>query len=129
MPGFYDTPQWRALRKATLARFPMCSVRGCGHKARHVDHIFTLRAYPHRSLDPTNLQTLCPAHHSALTRAYDNGRLHGACDTDGRPLDPAHPWLQHSNTDAIKAANSTALRIPSALGAQLKAAYVRGDRR
>ena len=39
-----------------------------------------------------NLQTLCHYHHSLLTAAFDSDRMRGACDINGDPLDPDHPW-------------------------------------
>lgn len=82
--------EWRKVRDAHLALKPWC--RACGRRATMVDHIETVRAAPHRRLDPTNLQSLCRACHAKVTKAFDSGSTIGACDVTGRPLDPRHPW-------------------------------------
>src|SRR5215204_462340 len=64
----YDR-DWQRVRKRHLAQHPTC-VR-CGAPGLDVDHITTVRAAPHRRLDPTNLQTLCHSCHSRLTQLYD----------------------------------------------------------
>lgn len=53
---------WRRLRNEHLRKHPKC-VR-CGEPAQEVDHIIPRSVAPERRLDPTNLQSLCKAHHS-----------------------------------------------------------------
>ncbi|MEJ6847512.1 HNH endonuclease [Sinorhizobium fredii] len=124
-PYDYD---WHRLSVRFLKAHPICMVRGCGRRSRHVDHIVTVRAAPHRRLDWSNLQALCHQHHSRLTHAYDQGRLTGACDLDGLPLDPNHPWAQATQQQAIAVANRRPVSDPL-VAARLKRGYVRGDRR
>lgn len=81
---------WSTLRDKHLTAHRNCVV--CGEPAVIVDHIVTVKQNPRRRLDPSNLQSLCRRHHNILTKAYDEGRHTGACDEDGRPLDPDHPW-------------------------------------
>lgn len=119
---------WQRLSKRFLKVHPMCMVRGCGRQAKHADHIVTVRAAPHLRLEWSNLQALCHQHHSRLTHAYDQGRLNGACDVDGMPLNPAHPWAQATQRNAIEAVNRKAAADPS-VAARLKLGYVRGERR
>ena len=123
-PAFYTSPQWRALRKQHLRRQPRCVV--CGRAAEHVDHIANIKGAPHRRLDPFNLQSLCHAHHSILTKAYDAGSIAGACDADGNTLDPSHPWAAGSNAEAIVAANAPKRPADPSLPARLKRQAVRG---
>lgn len=87
----YDR-DWQRVRKRHLAQHPTC-VR-CGAPGLDVDHITTVRAAPHRRLDPTNLQTLCHSCHSRLTQLYDGQRKQPAgAALSGAPLDPQHPWF------------------------------------
>lgn len=107
----YDRP-WERLRKMHLRKYPTCVVPGCGNRAVDVDHIVSVAVAPRRRLDPMNLQSLCHKHHSILTQAYDRGTVRGACDVDGMPLDPQHPWAQADNAAAIVAANMAPAAAP-----------------
>ena len=96
--GFYDTPQWKALRRLALQRdgyrctICRCDVRGKG-KAR-VDHIHSIHARPDLALMLSNVRTLCPEHDNQAHREKPKGQ--GAqrdarftikgCDIDGWPL-------------------------------------------
>ena len=103
--GFYDSPEWKALRRLALIRdgyrctVCRCSVRGKG-KAR-VDHIISIHARPDFALVLSNLRTLCPEHDNQAHREKPKGQgakrdarftIRGA-GSDGMPLDPRHPWL------------------------------------
>ena len=123
----YDDPRWKQLSRRHRAAHPVCSVAGCGKRAELVDHIVTVKAAPHRRLDPSNLQSMCWSCHNRLTRAYDAGSIRGACDVDGLSLDPSHPWNAVDNAAAIKAANTKQQPSP-ALAARLKLGAVRGRR-
>jgi 5-methylcytosine-specific restriction endonuclease McrA len=63
MPGFYSTPQWRALRLKALQRAGWCceecgaSVRAKG--ASRVDHRLPLRRRPELALALDNLTVKC----------------------------------------------------------------------
>lgn len=122
--GPYDQ-EWATLSARHRRYHPVCEVVGCGHKAEHVDHIITIAARPDLRLDPTNLQSLCQHHHSALTMAYDSGRLDGACDPDGMPLDPSHPWNSGSSAEAIRNTNNRPKADPI-IAARLKRRFVNG---
>lgn len=123
----YDR-SWEILRLKYLRFNPKCEVVGCGDRAEQVDHILTVRDAPHLRLEWTNLQALCWHHHAALTRVYDDGRLDGACDVHGLPLDPGHPWAQPDSRAAIEVANRRRPADPSTK-AKLKRQYVRGKNR
>lgn len=65
LPGakFYQTPEWRGLRYATLEKYGN-KCQACGRSPNngtiiHVDHIKPRSYYPELALDPDNLQILC----------------------------------------------------------------------
>lgn len=120
---FYNDARWKRLAKRHLKAHPWCSVVGCEERAFHVDHIETIEEAPHRRLDPTNLQGLCANHHNVVTAAYDSGTIRGACDANGSPLDPEHPWNQPSNRAATEAVNQPPSADPQ-LAARLKRRFV-----
>jgi 5-methylcytosine-specific restriction enzyme A len=109
--GFYDTPQWKALRRLALIRdgyrctVCRCDVHGKG-KAR-VDHIHSIHARPDLALVLSNLRVLCPSCDNQAHREKGGapgvprqGKPRDArfvirgCDAQGRPLDPSHSWRQ-----------------------------------
>ena len=69
--AFYYSPAWRALRAHHLSVFPRCDK--CGGPARVVDHVVPRRVAPSRSLDPSNLRSLCWSCHSSKTAQGDGG--------------------------------------------------------
>lgn len=102
MPGdrYYQTPQWRALRRACLKRDGYrCTAPGCTSTERLIaDHIVSRRKGGSDTL--ANLRTLC-AHHDAQVKEttkgtrWNNGQPTGAGhDINGRPRDPTHPWAR-----------------------------------
>ena len=121
--------KWTRLSRRHLAQHPTCAVSGCGKRAELVDHIVNVKVAPWRRLDPSNLQSLCWACHNRLTRAYDLGSIRGACDQDGNPLDPSHPWAMSTNAEAIRAANTTAKASPIVAARLKQSAVLRGNRR
>jgi hypothetical protein len=110
--GFYQSKEWKRLRAQHIKRFPLCAVKGCGAKAKIVDHIVSVKRAPNRKLDPLNLQSLCAFHHGVITAAYDKDSIAGQCDVDGYPMDPNHPWNQSGNAAAIATVNSKAKPDP-----------------
>lgn len=106
----------------------MCLRKGVWERARHVDHNHTIKDRPDLRLEPTNFVSLCESHHDLLTRAYDMGDIRGACDDNGMPLDPRHPWAQASPEAAMQAVNApiTKQDPPPGLTAALKRRAVRG---
>ena len=108
-PGrsFYRTERWRALRKAFLAKNPVCG--HCGAPARHVDHVRPHRGDVGLFFDVRNLYPLCHSCHSSKTVTSDGGfgnprkdvtqpepERCSACSLDGEPLDGRHPWNSRS---------------------------------
>lgn len=116
---------WQVLRVQHLAAHPLCVL--CGGPGVDVDHRESVRAAPHRRLDPLNLMTLCHRHHSILTQAHDAGgsinpnapvQASGQVDEAGRQLDPSHPWYD-GPTDALARRGARA---------RMKAAAIKGNR-
>jgi 5-methylcytosine-specific restriction protein A len=66
----YNTPQWRSLRAAHLAKYPWCVDCLNDHVhtfATDVDHIKRHDGDQVLFFDETNLQSLCKSHHSSKT--------------------------------------------------------------
>jgi 5-methylcytosine-specific restriction endonuclease McrA len=62
---FYDSVQWRALRKKHIRRDPFCAYhKGTVAEGRVVDHVRPRRLYPKLELDPLNLETCCDRCHN-----------------------------------------------------------------
>ena len=62
--------RWRAFRAAALAASPLCAdclARGVVTPATEAHHVAKLRDAPERRLDPSNVMSLCRAHHSMRT--------------------------------------------------------------
>ena len=69
MDKFYDTAAWRRLRREHARMHPLCVE--CEREGRVtaldvVDHIVPRKIDPRRSLDPTNLRSLCHEHHNRI---------------------------------------------------------------
>lgn len=96
MAGPYDY-SWQRLRKAKLARDPLCELRhqGCTLAATEVDHIVSIRRGGAR-LHWDNLQSVCRACHSQKSAYVDQrGKAvptKGCDPATGRPLDQSHWW-------------------------------------
>lgn len=64
--AFYDSPEWRKARKATIKRDPIC--KECKQaKSTHADHKTAMRDGG-APLDPKNLQGVCHTCHARKTR-------------------------------------------------------------
>lgn len=104
--GFYDTPQWKALRRLALIRDGYCCVicrRDVSGKGNaRVDHIQSIDDWPDLALVLSNLRTLCAEHDNQAHRekrkhkgeARDARFVVRGCDADGMPVDSTHPWLK-----------------------------------
>jgi 5-methylcytosine-specific restriction protein A len=73
----YESRRWRErIRPAQLRQFPLCCLCEAENRvtaAQHVDHIVPIRDGG-APFDFANLRSLCHSHHSAVTRAWQNGR-------------------------------------------------------
>jgi hypothetical protein len=100
--GFYQSPEWRKLRRAALTRdryrCTICGVTVAKPGQATVDHVQPVRTHPHLALSLDNLRTLCRMHdnqsHREKRRAPGAAREErfGGCDANGTPLDPGHHW-------------------------------------
>lgn len=99
---FYNSKQWKDVRKAQLQKYPLCAHCFEAHvhtTATCVDHKIAMAVGGH-PVDPDNLESLCQSCHSKKTIRRDGGfgnRYHNeylvdGCDTNGMPLDSSHPW-------------------------------------
>jgi len=94
---YYHSTAWRKLRRVALERDGgKCVVKGCGADAVVVDHILSRRLGGADTLH--NLRCLCRLHDNQIKEQENGGRRSGgkpvvrACDAQGMPLDPTHPW-------------------------------------
>jgi 5-methylcytosine-specific restriction endonuclease McrA len=85
---------WQVRREQQLIKEPLCwlcAQRGLVVEATVADHIV-----PHKgdvaAFISGELQSLCKPCHDKLAQERDHKGFHSAVDTDGYPLDPAHPW-------------------------------------
>lgn len=78
LDDFYKGAAWVRLRRWWIRRNPLCvrcEERGVVTPGRVVDHIVERRDDPSRSLDATNLQTLCHRCHTIKTNEEKSKRL------------------------------------------------------
>lgn len=57
-----------------------------------VDHIIPHKGDQKLFWDRKNWQVLCPDHHDIAKQQEEHGKIRSGTDTNGRPLDPNHPW-------------------------------------
>jgi 5-methylcytosine-specific restriction endonuclease McrA len=73
----HNSARWRyQVQPMQLRHHPlccMCQAEGRVEAAKHVDHIRPLRDGG-AAFDPSNLRSLCHAHHSSVTRQWQNQR-------------------------------------------------------
>jgi hypothetical protein len=101
--AYYTTPHWKALKEACHRRDGYrCTVPGCQTPTYRLtcDHIERRPNVDH----PTpfdglsNTRTLCGNHDAQVKelpsglRRRDGKAIVKGVDTNGRPLDPSHPW-------------------------------------
>lgn len=90
---FYRTAEWKRLRRAVLARDPICKTPGCGCTSVAVDHIVERRRGGSDTM--ANLRGLCAQCHNQRSRGGEP-RAKG-CHADGTPRDPGHWWNTNNN--------------------------------
>jgi 5-methylcytosine-specific restriction protein A len=106
---FYLSLEWRSLRAATLKRdryrCTQCATPIHGKGQARVDHIVTRRANPALALDPNNVRSLCVPCDAKRHREKGNPRhdFTSACDQQGNPTDPLHPWASPGRGTHTKA--------------------------
>lgn len=92
---WYDTPQWRELRRKHLLRYPYCNCpqhRGKRVRANIVDHIEPHHGNEALFWDQNNLQSLTKECHDGPKRRKEKSGLWPGSDANGEPADPEHPW-------------------------------------
>jgi 5-methylcytosine-specific restriction endonuclease McrA len=106
MTDFYQTPAWKALRRAALRRdgyrCAICKRDVSGKGQSRVDHVRPVSTHPHLALSLANLRVLCANHDNQSHRekwrgagaAREEKFVITGCDANGVPLDPAHHWRQ-----------------------------------
>jgi len=78
--------RWFALNPLCVS----CKDRGIVRLATELDHIKPLDFGG--ADEPSNWQGLCTQCHDYKTRRDLGRKGSGACDANGQPLDPDHPW-------------------------------------
>ena len=97
---FYNTSAWRRVaRKQALLdagyQCQRCHVSLAGLKqGAHVHHRKPYRAAPALGTERLNLLPLCRSCHDAEHHEMKRGGKRGACDENGMPLNPNHPWFK-----------------------------------
>lgn len=69
--SFYNSSQWRKLRKRYITEFPLCEVcerSGVVRAASVVDHIKPSRLFPESRTEWSNLQAMCKKHHDTKSQ-------------------------------------------------------------
>lgn len=101
----YNTANWKRLRLAHLSLSPFCI--GCEARnvltvANTVDHITAIADGGPPFPGHDGLASYCPPCHGAKTArgteagAVRTNKPRRGCNSDGTPLDPAHPWHEKS---------------------------------
>ena len=88
---WYGTARWKELRRITLVRYPICT-RCENVVSAIVDHKIPHKGNIDLFFDETNLTGLCKSCHDSWKARQENGRVDTACNDDGYPVDPNHPW-------------------------------------
>jgi 5-methylcytosine-specific restriction protein A len=73
-PRLYDTKRWTLTRRRVLFDRPLCEAKGCEQIATDVHHLEKPEDRPDLAYRLSNLRALCHEHHSAITRAEQQGR-------------------------------------------------------
>ena len=95
-PYFFPRIGWAGRRPRRIAKIQAAHrCQRCGRFAPepnglHVHHRKPVERAPALMLEPANLLVLCPQCHNIVEPRTGLRRM--ACDEQGRPLDPEHPW-------------------------------------
>ena len=96
MASFHGTLKWKRARRVarieanhTCAR---CHAYLPGKGELHVHHRKPVAKSMALALEPLNFMVVCPQCHNAIEPRSGMPRISSACDEDGNPLDPQHPW-------------------------------------
>jgi len=97
----YKSTRWQRLRKRILDRDGFrCQWPGCDRPLREgkrhpdsavVDHKAPVQEAPELAWSPSNLWSLCKAHHDSLKQQEERRGWHSGVGPDGWAADPKHP--------------------------------------
>jgi hypothetical protein len=82
------------MRRAILARDPMCRAVGCTRPSTEADHIVTVAECMRAGVDPNTMangQGLCAPHHEEKTRAEIKAAQQRGRERNKRAKDVRHP--------------------------------------
>jgi 5-methylcytosine-specific restriction endonuclease McrA len=105
--GAYGS-KWQKARRDYLDAHPRCATPGCLNIATIVDHRIPHKGDAERFWNRRNWQPRCKPCHDRKTASRDGGfgnpvkhgtHVHSGCDSNGRPLDPAHHWNRGSEPE------------------------------
>lgn len=97
----YNTSRWLLLRREHLELEPWCRTcrqEGRARVANTVDHVVPISAGGDPFPSHDGLASYCvPCHSRKTVRGSEAGAVRTlkprrGCNSDGSPLDPAHPW-------------------------------------
>jgi len=72
----------------------LCDQQGRVTAATVVDHIIRIKVRPDLRLDMSNLQPLCKSCHDSAAQSRDRRGFLKGFGSDGKPLDPNHPFYR-----------------------------------
>ena len=91
----YKISQCKALRKAQLAKQPicyLCNEVGIETQATVADHHVPHRGDTRLFHNPNNLRSVCDTCHNSTKQRYEKSGYWQGCGDSGTPLDPRHHW-------------------------------------
>ena len=95
---FHGLAVWKRARRVARieAQYTCtrCSAYRPGKNQLHVHHKKPLAKAPALALEPLNFTVVCPGCHNAIEPRSGSPRLRSACNEQGYPLDPSHPWFR-----------------------------------
>jgi 5-methylcytosine-specific restriction protein A len=105
----YGTARWRKLRHWVLQHEPLCldcKSRERLEPATEVDHVIPIEQGG-SPFEVSNLMPLCASCHSSKTAREDMPHRRkvpwsGACDINGMPTDPRHPWRRDIDRGGVE---------------------------
>lgn len=96
---WYHTTRWRKRRAYQLADEPLC--RMCEDQGRITEATVADHIEPHNGdydkFWHGKLQSLCATCHNVRKQRIERSGYSAACDVDGMPIDPGHPWRREDD--------------------------------
>ena len=91
----YKTARWQSIRLDQLAKRPLCETcesAGRITPATVCNHADKDSKATEEGFFAGPFNSLCAPHHDSTQQRQEKRGYTIGCDTDGRPLDPNHPW-------------------------------------